>query len=107
VLSGETKKVIDTFEAEFSAKFEQLGDRRKASVEASNLNLVPGTHLTVCLAGTALGDIVLNSIHFGELELDTRNGDIVPAAKSDDLVELHRQGCGSELLMSVKLALVP
>ncbi len=107
MLGGETKKVIETFEAEFSVKFDRLGDRRKAEAEVSNLNLPAATHLSVCLAGTAMGDVVLNTIHFGEFELDTRNGDIVPAAKAGDLVELHRQGCGSELLMSVSLSLVP
>ena len=106
-LSGKTKKVIEAFEAEFSARFETLGDRTKANAEVSNLNLPVGTILTVCLAATPVGDMVLNSIHFAELELDSRNGDVIPAAKVDDIVELHRQGCGSELLMSVKLALVP
>ena len=99
--------MFETFEAESQADFETLGTRTKASAEVSNLNLPAGTHLTVFLASASLGDVVLTALHFGELELDSRNGDVIPAAKAGDIVELHRQGCGSELLMSVKLALVP
>jgi len=106
-LTGVTKKEFGSFETEFKVQFDRLGDRRKVEAEVANMNLPESTHLTVCMAGNALGDVVLNTIHYGQFELDTRNGAVVPEAKVGDLVELHRQGCSSELLLSVSLTLAP
>ena len=107
-LESETKRVIENFETEFSVHFERTPDRTKLRAEVSNLNLPATTQVTVCFAASALGNIVLNTFHFGELELDTHSGQTLPTLKAGDVIELHRSGCGaSDLLLSTALALVP
>ncbi|HSG64151.1 MAG TPA: hypothetical protein VLD39_04095 [Gammaproteobacteria bacterium] len=102
-IEGKTRRPINGFEAEFSVRFEQRFDRDKIRAEVSNLNLTVGRRLTVCYGGTALGDLVLNSLHFAELELDSRLGHNVPVLSIGDVVELSPSSCGVTPLMSVRM----
>ena len=88
-IEGKTRLVINGFEAEFSVRFEQRPDRSKIRAEVSNLDLTPGSLLTVCFEGSALGQVRLNAIHFAELELDSRLGHVVPILQAGDQVWLH------------------
>ena len=84
-------------------RFETRFDRIKFRAEVSNLNFGSGTTLLVCFNGNALGDIVLNSLRFGELELDSRLGHAIPAFSGGERIELYRGPCGSELLLAANL----
>jgi len=102
-IEGKTRRPINGFEAELSVRFEQRFDRDKIRAEVSNLNLTVGRQLTVCYGGAALGDLVLNSLHFAELELDSRLGHNVPVLSIGDSVELSPGACGVTPLMSVRM----
>jgi hypothetical protein len=59
-------------------------------VEVEDVNLPQGTKLQVVLdhAGvkTVVGQIVLDAFGFGELELNSQDGDNVPAVKPGDVI---------------------
>ena len=65
--------------------------RRKLKVEVEKVNLPPGTRLNVFLDGSKIGEIVLNSLLEAELELDTNNGQAVPAVNNGSTVALTTQ----------------
>lgn len=106
-IAGKSRRVINGFEAEFSVRFEQRFDRAKIRAEASNLNLDPGTDLTVCFNGSALGRVRLNAIHFAELELDSRLGHSVPILQSGDVVALHQGASCSGLPALISATIAP
>lgn len=67
---------------EGSADFRQdtSRNRTRLQVEVENVNLPAGTVLTVMLNhATKVGTITLGALGFGELELDSQDGDAVPA----------------------------
>src|ERR1700730_11465232 len=70
--------------AEFRS--EAAKNRSRIKVEVENVNLPSGTILTVVLNGTTLGSITLGVTGFGELELDTQDGDVVPAATTGNTI---------------------
>jgi len=97
---GKTRALIDGFQAEFSVRREVRFDREKFRAEASNLNLGAGTRLAVCFNGASLGDITLNSLNFGELELDSRRGQAIPDFTGGETVDLRLGSCGGNLVLS-------
>ncbi|SRR5260370_24186261 len=64
--------------------------RTRLNVEVENLNLPAGTVLTVVILhggiSTTVGMITLSSTAFGELELESQNGAVVPAVQAGDMV---------------------
>ena len=104
-IEGKDRQLINDFEAEFSARFEQRFDRDKIRAEVSNLNLDQGTRIAVCFGGAALGDVTLNAFHFAELELDSRLGQTVPVMLAGVTVEFRTGDCsGGTLLGAATLA---
>jgi hypothetical protein len=65
-------------------------NRTRLNVEVEDVNLPAGTKLDVVLdhAGTRtkVGQITLDAFHSGELELNSEDGDLVPAVKKGDIV---------------------
>src|ERR1043166_7075796 len=66
--------------------------RVRPNVEVEHVNLPGGTRLTVVLehAGikTTVGHIVLSATGFGELELNSEDGDTVPMVRAGDIVSV-------------------
>jgi hypothetical protein len=64
--------------------------RTRLSVEVENVNLPAGTALTVAVvhgaASTNVGTITLSATMENELELNSQNGDLVPAVVKGDMV---------------------
>ncbi len=85
---------FEGFEAELHVRFEKRADRTRLTAEVENVNLPAGTALNVCLGGQTLGQIVLDALHFGELEIDSRNGHSVPSIGPADLIEVKQTACG-------------
>ncbi len=76
---------------EGSASFKsRSASRAELEVEVEDVNLPAGTALTVTVshggAATTVGQITLSGLGSGELELNTENGDVVPAVSSGDVV---------------------
>lgn len=74
--------------AEF--RMEAARQRTRLKVEVEDVNLPAGTKLQVVLdhAGvkTLIGEIVLDAFGFGELELNSQDGDNLPAVKKGDII---------------------
>lgn len=74
--------------AEF--RMEAARQRARLKVEVEDVNLPQGTKLQVVLdhAGvkTVIGQIVLDAFGFGELELNSQDGDNVPAVQPGDII---------------------
>lgn len=66
-------------EARSSSRFKSL------KVEAEKVNLADGTVMTVSINGAAVGSFALKGRQ-GELELNTKDGDTVPAIQAGDVV---------------------
>ncbi len=64
--------------------------RTRLNVEVENVNLAAGTVLDVSIqhgmTSTVVGHITLSALGFGELELNSQDGDAVPAVQSGDMV---------------------
>ena len=80
--------------AEFRS--EPAKGRTRLKVEVQDVNLPAGTMLSVSISHggvvTAAGIITLNAFGFGELELDSQDGDTVPAVVAGDLVIVMNGG---------------
>jgi hypothetical protein len=61
-------------------------NRSRLNVEVEHVNLPAGTVLTVSVAGNVVGHITLSALGFGELELNSQDGDTVPAVNPGDMV---------------------
>jgi hypothetical protein len=76
------------------AEFRNRADRGRTrlNVEVEDVNLPAGTVLTVVFehngASTTLGTIQLDAFHAGELELNSEDGDMVPAVQPGDTVSV-------------------
>ena len=83
-LSGQTPNGHADFRSE-SGK-----NRSRLNVEVEDVNLPAGTKLDVVVdhAGTRtkVGQITLDAFHAGELELNSEDGDLVPAVQKGDIV---------------------
>jgi len=74
---------------EGSAEFrsEAAKNRSRIQVEVENVNLPAGTILTVAINGVTLTKtITLSATGFGELELDTQDGDVVPTVTTGSTI---------------------
>ncbi|HMC62473.1 MAG TPA: hypothetical protein VKJ01_24980 [Candidatus Solibacter sp.] len=64
--------------------------RSRVNVEVEDVNLAAGTMLTVVVihgdSRTMVGTITLDAFHSGELELNSQDGDTVPAVQQGDIV---------------------
>jgi hypothetical protein len=71
-------------------RIDHNGQRTRLNVEVEDVNLPGGTVLMVAIVhggvSTAAGTITLSNNGFGELELESQNGAMVPAAQSGDMV---------------------
>lgn len=71
-------------------RMEAARNRSRLNVEVEHVNLPAGTVLSVSItdAGTVtmVGKITLNAAGFGELELNSQDGDKVPAIVKGDMV---------------------
>jgi hypothetical protein len=65
-------------------------------VEVENVNLKAGTVLDVSVqhgaVTTPVGHITLSALGAGELELNSQDGDTVPAVQSGDMVVVRNAG---------------
>jgi hypothetical protein len=72
---------------EGNADFRVVAKKRsRLNVEVEHVNLPAGTVLTVSVAGNVVGHITLSALGFGELELNSQDGDTVPAVNPGDMV---------------------
>jgi len=60
--------------------------RTRLNVEVENVNLPARTVLDVSVHSTVVGHITLSATGFGELELNSQDGDVVPAVQAGDVV---------------------
>jgi hypothetical protein len=66
-----------------SAEFRQRDDgTRKLEVEVEHVNLPAGTVLSAFVGGQSVGTITLDSLHAGQIELETERGQAVPQVNS-------------------------
>ena|SRR5690348_1187064 len=76
---------------------ESSKNRTRLNVEVENVNLPDGTMLTVSVTHmgvtTMVGSITLRS-GFGELELDSQDGDTVPAIAKGDMIAVSQGATG-------------
>lgn len=81
---GEISGLIPSGAAEYRAK----GSERRLRVEVEDVNLVPGTDLTVFVGTEAVGHMRVGAppARLSELELDSRNGDAFPAIVKGTIV---------------------
>ena len=91
------------------AKSEQRSDRTRFSVEVEDVASQPGTFAVRLLRDGAPVDgsaglaIVVDTFGFGDLNLDSRDGDPVPAAQAGDVVEVVN-GDGATILRATLAA---
>ncbi|MBI5288739.1 MAG: hypothetical protein HY873_07175 [Chloroflexi bacterium] len=104
--------VVDTANnalASGKAKSEQRPDRTRFSIEAEDVQTEPGAYqVRITRNGSPVADsagITLNvdTLGFGETELNTQDGDTVPTVLSGDLVEVL-DPTGTTVILSGVLA---
>ena len=66
--------------------------RMRLQVEVEHVNLPGGTSLDVSVGSQMVGHIVLSAFGEGELELDSQDGDVVPAIQKGDMVVVSNAG---------------
>lgn len=75
---------------EGSASFRSQTSRQQLNVEVEDVNLPAATVLTVTLTHSGsvstIGQITLNNLGEGELDLESQDGDVVPAVATGDVV---------------------
>ena len=81
---------------EGNAEFRVCRGRTEFKVEVENVNLAAGTILTVSVqhsgVTTSVGQITLSALGFGELDLQSQDGDTVPAVQKGDMVIVSNGG---------------
>jgi hypothetical protein len=78
---------IDGIRPEGQAEFRARGMRQELKVEAEEVDLPDGTILTVEINGMPIDMIELEEGE-GELELNSEDGDLLPAVQEGDVLEL-------------------
>jgi hypothetical protein len=77
-------------------RMEPAKNRTRLNVEVENVSLAQGTILTVSImhgaVSTNAGTITLNAFGGGELELNSQDGDTVPAIVAGDVVTVSNAG---------------
>ncbi|MDT7541450.1 MAG: hypothetical protein QOE33_1354 [Acidobacteriota bacterium] len=76
----------------------RVGGARTFEVEVEDVNLPAGTALSVLINGTNVGQIVLNSVFRGEIELETEHGQTVPAITQGTTVTIINTATGATVL---------
>jgi len=74
------------------AKFKDKGTKRKFSTEVQDVNLPAGTVLHVFVNSTEMGTITLSALKNGQLEVNTKDGGIVPPMAKGDVVTVKDTG---------------
>ena len=69
----------------------KANNNRKLEVEVEDVNLPAGTLLNVLVDGTKIGTITLDSLHAGQIELETENGQVVPPINTGTRVVVTNQ----------------
>jgi hypothetical protein len=81
-----------------SAEFRHRDDgTRKLEVEVEHVNLPAGTVLTAFVGGQSVGTITLDSLHAGQIELETERGQAVPQVGTGTPVAV-RDASGANLV---------
>jgi hypothetical protein len=83
------------------ADFRQRADGRRLNVEIQDVNLPAGTTFRVLVNNVSIGQIVLNSVFRGQLELNTNDGHSVPVVTSGTTVAVVNNSTGATLLAGV------
>ena len=88
-----TGQAIQGVTPEGSGDFRSETSRTRLQVEVEHVNLPAGTVLVVFLQGganapTQIGQITLSATGFGELELDSEHGAMVPAVQNGDILSI-------------------
>ena len=99
-LEAQLELAIDVNDGSGKAKYEERGDRIKASVEIEDMEA--DTTYTILVNGETVGVITTDALGFGDVNLDSRNGAdefaLANAIKenldsnSDNLVEISLDG---------------
>lgn len=95
---------IDGLVPSGAAEFRARGSAKRFTTQVEDVNLDAGTPLQVCVNSTLLGTIILGGppVRGGDLNLDTRDGDTVPAMTAGDSVSVWSgsAGCSGTLILS-------
>ena len=83
-------------DAEGHARFESRTDRVRFRVEVEDIDVTASVNVLV--NGNLIGTITLDN-GFGELDLNTKDGDKVPVLKAGDEVEIVDAADGATLLL--------
>lgn len=92
-----TGQAIATITPEGSGDFRSESSDTRLSVEVEHVNLPAGTVLAVFIqsgtnAPVQVGTITLSATGFGELELDSDHGALVPAVQNGDVLSVSNAG---------------
>ncbi len=73
------------------ADFRASSGRARLNVEVEDVNLVAGTKVDVIVDGQEIGSIIISAapVRGGELELNTQDGQSVPALKTGSLLVIR------------------
>jgi hypothetical protein len=83
------------------AKFKDRGDEREFEVELEHLKQLSNQRLGVCLNGSRVGSLSINSLGRGELNLNSDSGEKVPSVGSNTKVQVHtKNSCSGTLVAS-------
>lgn len=74
------------------AKYKEKGANRKFSTEVQDVNLPAGTVLHVFVNSTEMGTITLSALKRGQLEVNTKDGGVVPPMAKGDVVTVKDSG---------------
>ncbi len=78
------------------AKFEMRGDRIRLSVQVEDI--VAAGEVAITVGGTSLGTVQINAVGQADVNLDARDGDVVPVLAAGDLVEVRDTADGTLIL---------
>jgi hypothetical protein len=83
------------------AKFKNRGDEREFEVELEHLNQLSSQRLAVCVNGSRVGSLNINSLGRGELNLNSESKEQVPAIAKNSRVQVHiNNSCSAALVAS-------
>ncbi len=83
------------------AKFKDRGGEREFEVELEHLNQLSNQRLAVCVNGSRIGSLKMNSLGRGELNLNSEAKEQVPAIVKNSRVQIHTNNlCSATLVAS-------
>jgi hypothetical protein len=83
------------------AKFKDRGNEREFEVELEHLNQLSSQRLAVCVSGSRVGSILINSLGRGALNLNSESKEQVPAIAKDSRVQAHLNNSCSATLVAL------